>query len=399
MKQFFLLIFVTLSFSAFAQYSTTLRYEMAYGPDASGPDTMKVYAQSNNSSEDVWLGAVHWGIKVNSQTVDVSPAGPAIINDDLEAVIQAGVFREAKYETYTDVDGGGTAINQATVDGVIYDYRADFTTSPGFGIILAGGPYFVLPASPAVESHLLDFVFERAIPTTQVRVILEASDDINLNFLRNAISNIPDVLGTPPSISSDPFDVLPISTDLPIELLDFEAYQVGEAVVQLEWTTTQEVNNAEFQIERSTDGRFFQQIAAMDGAGTTDARKDYDYLDLSVPGNRVYYRLRQVDFDGSFTYSPIREVRLGDQFAPRFEVYPNPATEYVNVEAAVSSDKTFDVRLMDMTGRVVLEKRDVVFGENQLRLDVSRLTPESYVLEVVDIESDLSHSEVIIVKE
>ncbi|MCI4667501.1 MAG: T9SS type A sorting domain-containing protein [Bacteroidia bacterium] len=392
MKQFFSTVFLLVLCSClFAQsYNTTLKYNIVEGV---GADTLKVYI-TNNTGSDVWLGGVHWGVKLSSSSAATSGT-PIIRNDDLDAVLQAGAFKQPTFQDYSDTDPTTvppSAITSVTIDGVVYDKRLDFTTSPGLGVIFSGGslPLFTVSGSGA-DIHLLDFVIERIDPLQPVHMILEGSDDINNNFFTNSITPIGSY-----SVNLTDYDVAPQSSaTFPVELLDFDAYQIGEGTVQLDWTTAVEINNAEFQIERSIDARFFEQIGSVAGAGNSNSPKSYDYLDFSAPNSKIYYRLRQVDIDGTFTYSPVREVLLGDKFAPKFDIYPNPAKEYVNIDAAVSSDRLFEVKLLDMSGRVIFHDSRVTLGEETYRVDVSNLTPQNYILQFVDDQEEVKHSEII----
>ncbi|MBX2965512.1 MAG: hypothetical protein KF845_05145 [Cyclobacteriaceae bacterium] len=109
---------------------------------------------------------------------------------------------------------------------------------------------------------------------------------------------------------------------LPVELEWFRASITPETSVLLEWRTASELNNEAFEVERSKDGFEFTSIARINGAGTTSQKTDYSMLDEQPLQGLSYYRLKQIDFDGTFTYSILRSVRRGDD---PFIVYPNPA--------------------------------------------------------------------------
>jgi len=389
MKQFFSTLFMlALSSVLFGQgYPSTLNYEIARGV---GEDTLKIYI-SNNTGTDQWLGGAHWGVKLSSSSADVSGV-PEIVNDDLNRVLNASFFLNFEYQEYSDTDISvipPQVINSVTIDGVVYDRRLDYTTAPGFGVTTL----FLVPGDGAAY-HLLDFVIPRKDANVPVDMILEASDDVNNSFFTNSFGPVGDL-----SVNTTDYDVAPLNASFPVELLDFDAYQVGEGTVQLDWTTATEKNNAEFQVERSVDGNFFTRIASVEGAGNSDSPRFYEYMDFSAPTSRIYYRLRQVDFDGSFQYSSVREVKLGQTFAPRFDVYPNPARDHINIEGTVSSERNLRIRVLDISGRVMIQKDDVSLGENTLKIDVSGLSPAKYILEVMDLREELGHSEAFIVVE
>ena len=119
------------------------------------------------------------------------------------------------------------------------------------------------------------------------------------------------------------FTVSNEANPLPVTLLDFAARAEGPAAVRLAWATATEQNNAGFTVERSLDARGFAAIGTVAGAGTSTTRHDYTLLDSQLPAGAtlLYYRLRQTDVSGDFSYSPMRSVALAAQVAG-FVVYP-----------------------------------------------------------------------------
>jgi hypothetical protein len=113
---------------------------------------------------------------------------------------------------------------------------------------------------------------------------------------------------------------------LPVALTAFTATATGPAAVRLAWATASEKNSARFEVERSTDGRTFAPIGAVAAAGSSSALHRYEWLDRQLPPGapRRYYRLKQVDTDGTFAYSPVRVVALAGA-AAGLSLYPNPA--------------------------------------------------------------------------
>jgi uncharacterized protein (DUF2141 family) len=118
------------------------------------------------------------------------------------------------------------------------------------------------------------------------------------------------------------------SAPLPVELTDFTATPNGHAAVRLAWATASEKNSARFEVERSLDGRSFGHVGSVPGAGSSSTPRTYTYLDALtlLPASSptlLYYRLRQVDQDGTASYSPVRTVRQAGGGA--LLAYPVPA--------------------------------------------------------------------------
>jgi endoglucanase Acf2 len=136
---------------------------------------------------------------------------------------------------------------------------------------------------------------------------------------------------------------------LPVTLLDFTA-QAQTAAVGLAWHTASEVNSARFDVQRSRDGNSFTTLGSVAARGTSTTTAAYTYRDAALPAGAspLYYRLRQVDLDGTATYSPVRTVVLAK--AGGLALFPNPAHTTATLTGA-SSGST--VQLLDALGRSV----------------------------------------------
>jgi hypothetical protein len=115
--------------------------------------------------------------------------------------------------------------------------------------------------------------------------------------------------------------IVPFGT-LPVELIFFEANVVGRDV-RLDWATATEKNNDYFAIERSSDGRNFREIGRVEGNGNNSDRLNYSFTENN-PSGTLFYRLKQVDFDGSFEYSEVRRVQVSLPKVVDATIFPNP---------------------------------------------------------------------------
>ncbi|MGI4871795.1 MAG: T9SS type A sorting domain-containing protein [Janthinobacterium lividum] len=176
------------------------------------------------------------------------------------------------------------------------------------------------------------------------------------------------------------FTVSNAANPLPVTLLAFTAQAEGATTVRLNWATASEVSCASFTVERSLDGRSFQDVGSQPGAGTSLVRHDYTLLNTRLPAGAtlLYYRLRQVDLDGTLSYSAVRTVALAAQ-AAGFGVYPTrvaagqSATYYYSGPAELAT-----LRVLDMLGRTVREL--AVEGRPQGTVPLAGLATGSYVL-------------------
>lgn len=123
---------------------------------------------------------------------------------------------------------------------------------------------------------------------------------------------------------------------LPVELVAFEAKRTSNGV-QCSWKTASEKNNSHFEVERSLNGRQFEKVGKIVGAGASTGSHSYNLHDAQAPNSTLYYRLRQVDFDGTATYSPVVVVQgcaTCESAQAMLAVVPNPSSGYVRVLAA-----------------------------------------------------------------
>ncbi|MGI4737107.1 MAG: T9SS type A sorting domain-containing protein [Janthinobacterium lividum] len=150
---------------------------------------------------------------------------------------------------------------------------------------------------------------------------------------------------------------LPGAAPLPVGLSAFTAQLEGPAV-RVAWTTASEKNNASFTVERSVAGQAFTTVGTVPGAGTSNAAHTYAWLDTKLPagGTLLYYRLHQVDVDGTNTYSPVRAVTLAKattEASLQLVTYPNPAHEAVRVRLLGAGATTAPLEVFDALGRLL----------------------------------------------
>ena len=187
-----------------------------------------------------------------------------------------------------------------------------------------------------------------------------------------------------------------VQTDLilPIELLSFNAEPYGEGAL-CSWETASETNNAYFDIERSIDGNEFMKIGQVNGfgQGISTTLRTYRFHDPLTCKDMRYYRLRQVDIDGQFSYSEIVAVKCNRDQAS-FNVYPNPAYSNVKCSFYESADGIISLQWIDMIGQVAKEEiYEVIKGYNTLSADIDDLAQGVYYLRIVS-ENNKPDSEI-----
>lgn len=193
-------------------------------------------------------------------------------------------------------------------------------------------------------------VMNYAVSNGQAKRILDSSTDI-------AGGN--DVISYTLSASLDELCGQPVfakasSCPLPVELLAFTATTVPGQGAQLRWSTASERASAAFVVEsqdEATAASAWHDLARVAAAGTSTNTHTYSALDLRLLAGTRYYRLRQIDLDGTTAYSPVVAVRATE--AATVVAYPNPATTSATLRGPLASGDAATVRLLDATGRCV----------------------------------------------
>lgn len=162
---------------------------------------------------------------------------------------------------------------------------------------------------------------------------------------------------------------------LPIELISFTATYVSGNVL-LQWVTASEDDNSHFIVERSTDGLNFATLETINGAGTTSIKRLYKATDQFPLNGTAYYRLKQVDFDGMFSYSNLVAVEA----IAKAILYPNPATDYL-VLALSEPAASGSIKIYNVLGQEVMRER-LVPGETKYKLNVADLLHGTYFLTI-----------------
>jgi hypothetical protein len=191
-----------------------------------------------------------------------------------------------------------------------------------------------------------------------------------------------------------PADPLPSFTEgnpmlvcgpLPVELLSFDA-KPSDSQVYVEWATASETNSSFFEVQRSSDGTNFLPIGRVQAAGFSNNRIDYGFVDDDPLPGLSYYRLRQVDTDGTWAFSRAVPVRFQSNVnSTGLDLYPNPANESVTLGFDLSNESGVVWRIMDTSGRLVITGNTAgEKGRNRLNVPLTALDPGAYIMDLRD---------------
>ena len=174
---------------------------------------------------------------------------------------------------------------------------------------------------------------------------------------------------------------------LPVKLLKFNARLV-KTNVDLNWSTGEEINNKGFDVERSTNGKTFEKIGFVKGSGNSTLVNNYSLTDGNAfektNVSTLFYRLKQFDFNGAFTYSNTVIVKkdIGNN-EPVF-VYPNPFKDKLNIDFAALAKGEITVQIIDVSGKIIENKKlEVLPGNNSILFETNHLVNGVYMMNIV----------------
>jgi hypothetical protein len=181
---------------------------------------------------------------------------------------------------------------------------------------------------------------------------------------------------------------------LPVELINFDAKQNHNAV-EISWSTASEINNDYFTLEKSKDGYSYTSFARIEGAGNNNALLNYSYTDTDPFAGTNYYRLRQTDYDGHFSYS--RAVALNFNYRQKFYPVFNSSTQEINIAHFSSAKCKSKITIYDLNSRKVYStEKESQQGLNNYFIPVTFLSKGMYF---VTLENDFESIQARIIKD
>ncbi len=187
-------------------------------------------------------------------------------------------------------------------------------------------------------------------------------------------------------------------TPLPIELLSFKGV-CNEYEKTIFWSTASETNNDFFTLEASMDAIHFDRIAIIDGSGNSNEVINYEQNISNESPRYVYYRLKQTDFDGNFSYSHLifMDCLTATNLPMDLLVFPNPSSDRLSIQLNAEYSTELEVRIMDVFGKTVM-----TIPYNQMKnegLDITGLNNGLYIVNVLDENQQLNFTPAKFIKE
>ncbi|MEO9211284.1 MAG: T9SS type A sorting domain-containing protein, partial [Ginsengibacter sp.] len=256
---------------------------------------------------------------------------------------------------------GKIAVNDNTVyQGNISPTDPQFINAPSyFSAPFVGGDFHLQSTSPLIN--------------VGNNIYFKAGQVPDLSAITTDLSDVKRIKGGTIDLGAYEY-----SYPLPINLLTFTAQSDGNRA-KLNWTTAKEINNKEFIVSRSVDGKNFKEIGNVTGQGNTNAVNDYVFFDEDPLNGINYYQLSQIDFDGHKTDVGVRTVHFSFEGNNGIKIYPNPVKNSANIE--FSAGIYSQAELTDVNGKV-LQHLVLSIMDTEKKLDMSNIPSGIYFIKL-----------------
>jgi hypothetical protein len=266
---------------------------------------------------------------------------------------------------------------------VQYDVTGGLTgTDPEDGALGAGKTFKItsLPYAAVLYYNAIAVTVNQEIPNFNPALLsIDPDDDDVFTFFTYTVKDAAGLYDPTPATIT-----ITWTTALPVTLINFNGRLNGEKV-DLNWSTTSEVNSNYFELERSTDGQVFTNVARVTAKGSAATVANYLQVDNAPEVGLNYYRLKIVDKNGSYTYSNVVVVKYNVSADVISNVKPNPFTNRIDIYIYLDNSKELMLNLYDVAGNMVYSKKvKGLKGANIITLsDLYKLAKGTYLLKVI----------------
>lgn len=283
----------------------------------------------------------------------ILPSGPQFVEENStvvpQFVVSDPVSQNTWYKWQLSTDGGNSWSDETNGDEAIF-IGTSYTLTPPVGLI------------GVVEAAMNGFIYRLVVSTSKVG------------------------LGNPECIYFNDYRLLVVPAGtLPVQLASFDGtYSKGTSSIK--WQTSQEINSDRFELFRSYDGTSFELAATVKAAGSSNTIKNYRHQDQVAGsfGKYVFYKLKQIDRDGRFTFSSI--IKLGmDDVNKSLQLFPNPMADNFTASFSAPKASTATLIIRNPNGQSVYSKTiNVIQGNNAVLVNNTSLKTGMYYVTIVN---------------
>ena len=282
-------------------------------------------------------------------------------------------------------NAGGFTIADALPSGTTY--IAGSTTLNGAAFPDASGNSFPFATATAANSSdqtvgdaILSTFSTAGNPNCVIQYLVKVNVPNNTLVSNTATASVTGYSPTSPITVQGTSSFTVGQTTLPVTLLSFTAVQDGDVAI-LDWSTTNEVNNSRFDIQRSLDGSYYSTIGTVTAVPVNGHPvNNYNFTDPSPALGNNYYRLKQIDIDGNATYSPVQDVDFNNLGTNIIKIFPNPARGQISVTLSTGlSCQELIVKVMNSVGQIQ-SSQSFSNVNDKVSLDIGSLSKGVYYI-------------------
>lgn len=241
------------------------------------------------------------------------------------------------------------------------------------------GDFFVVVSQHSADT-LLNYAYEKAAPINFSTFFIKNAGNAWLDLANLDLPCTPFRLKVGVQFDS--------TTTLPVNILSFSGVQEPKGCNILSWSTTNEINNSGFELQRSNDGKIFSTVNFIPSKfidKKVGSKCQYSVADKSPSDEKLYYRLKQIDNNGKYAFSTVIAINPEKPIGLFIStIFPNPTKDAIAIKLTSPSETpSATLRVRDLNGRIVLQQIvPIMAGENNLTLPLNSLNAGSYVLQV-----------------
>ncbi len=239
---------------------------------------------------------------------------------------------------------------------------------------------FVLFANAAANTYRIEFSQLQNIPATKAILLRDLFTNTITDIRSTQVYNF--TISNAAS-QGDRFQLIIIDQSaLPVDFISINATLKNTTDAEITWSTATETNNDRFVVEKSTDNMLFEETGTIKGAGNSQVTMNYTYTDkgaIKSGVDKLYYRIRQIDLNGSEHLSQVVSLSVAkmNTSSSTMLVYPNPANTEVSISSAQSGVALGVIKIADITGKII---REIHSAQDKISFDISSLQNGIYFI-------------------
>lgn len=328
----------------------------------------------------------------------INPSVSAILSPGTTYVLAVGTFSSTQpalpsnYSITVSSNPGGTAF-QGT--GIFANPGSNFS----YGYVIVDNATNTIKAISSTANLTNSTTFPAGSYTVYGLSYLTANATAINAFVGGNFSALTTSLATQPNTTCGNLSknaiTVSISSVVPVSFTGLRARKVAGNVA-LDWGTVSEINASHFEVERSANGvEFNTVIGRVNAKGNSTTETNYTLDDTRPLSGVSYYRVKQYDVDGKYTYSNVATINF-DKAPALLVVYPNPVKNSLNIEYTAIKGGKVEMNIVDSKGAVINQQvQTVLVGRNVHNMNVSTLAKGVYILKVIDADKNVTHTKFI----